>query len=145
LLDYDLSDFNVRQAPFSRALLDQKLNSLRTTWAYWNDALQEGNFYMEPGHSIISEGNWAIDKMFVFTYSLHDSYTKYCKVHSLYTQNKSTLNKDLFGKNGVCSEAEPDRIGTPKRKRGYWLPSLSRCRELFETALKADGMINWEE
>jgi hypothetical protein len=147
LLDYDLTSFNIRQAPLSPALLDQKLNSLRITWAFWFDALQEGFFFTDPGHAIISEGNWGTEKMFVFTDSLHDSFVRYCKCrsHSAYKQDKSVLIKELFGVKGVCSEAKQDRLGTPKRKRGYWLPPLSRCRELFEIALKAVGMIDWDE
>jgi phage/plasmid-associated DNA primase len=74
LLHHDLSDFNVRQVPQTRALADQKRHSLDSLNRWWLTVLQRG-FVWRSRHGAAMFTNW---DDFVTTELLYRSYLQWC-------------------------------------------------------------------
>jgi len=145
LLEYDLTGFNVRAIPVTVGLIDQKLQSLKPTEAWWYEMLADGclpcddSFDLKP-----SACQWPEDDCFKTTESLHQSYRHFCKRQNIrYPSSKELFMKELLE---MCSMGAPCRPRNPESKerlRGYNLPSLRQCRDDFSKHLGSD--VPWDD
>jgi hypothetical protein len=132
MLDHDYSDVNVRSAPKTQGLLDQKLESMDDMGSFVLDLLTEGRIPLVGG--VGSEEPWP----------------KWIHKEELYNAFVRSLPKDrerykprpvAFGRKlkrympGVDTEAKgpPDDAG--RRPRVFGLPALERARADFDKLL----------
>lgn len=143
LLNYDISKVNLRRAPKTKALLDQKLRSLDTAEAFWFEALTFGAI-MRSAFTSIDEV-WSTS---IATEKVQEAYYKFSKNIGASRRAESTALgktlKRLCPKMGKRKAAilDPD-TNTSKRCMVYDLPNLADCREAFEQAL--GEKINWPD
>jgi hypothetical protein len=79
LLNYDISNFEVRDVPETLALQDQKAQSLPTDLSWWRNVLHRGYVYESKYGFSQYFGEW---HSWVATAVLHKSYTEYAKSHN---------------------------------------------------------------
>lgn len=154
LLGYDLSGINLRKAPNTKALLDQKLESLSTVERFWFDCLSKGRIG-GGGCTISSFSDAANDELTddseeegwperITTEALFSDYRHEVKASRKWEETQTAFITTLFhGGSSLCPDAEKKRLSLPGRPRGYKLPNLARCRELFEIAIK--DKISWDD
>jgi hypothetical protein len=143
LYDYDLTNINLRQAPKTKALLDQKLTSLKPAEAFWFEILKEGQFDFFEWDDNQQELPWDRAEQFITTQGLHNCYLSFCRDHKLHPDKSDAVMKDLFGIKGICPGSIPYRPSAKGRKRGYRIPPLDQCRLDFEKAVNSKGLIPW--
>ncbi len=139
LMNYDISNMNLRQYPQTAALREAKQLSFTPVQKFWHHVLETGCLH----YSI--EGGWGTGV--VQTEYLYNEYQKF--VQSMGTKHKATdteLGMQLknmlptqsfkkerrtftgLGMNGKASE----------RKNAYVFPSLEECREAFNKFVSAE-------
>ena len=129
LLNYDISQVNLRSVPRTRALLDLKISSLQPVEAWWLDKLMAGETVPGRGWSDI-----------VPVSDLHADYTTETGFRwnrSLETQFGRRLNQLIPGLRRAR------RMVNSRREYIYELPPLAECRQAFERFI-GDTM-DWPE
>jgi hypothetical protein len=142
LLDYNLSDINLRKVPATQALLDQITSSFNSVQAFWFEILQEGSLYIDDNSQ--ESQPWDNDSIFIQNNSLYQKYLDYCTKQNTFTTKQSAFIKTLFSSKGLCPRANkfrPNKSGN--RQRGYLIPRLEDCRKHFERVIKFEGGIKW--
>lgn len=140
LMNYNLTNYNVRQRPKTPELIRQKLKSLSNFDRYWLEVLQTGEFgsgaYPDP------TGTWS-GPCFLSTESMMDAWKNYERGQRLYApQQESEIHEAL---KRLCPSAEPDRkkIRNLPQKRGFQLPALPVARAEFERSV--GGAVEWHD
>jgi Family of unknown function (DUF5906) len=161
LIHYDLTDFNVREAPITAGLLAQKKLSLGTTEKWWIDVLQRG--YVFRSRLGLEEvfSHWHAE---VATGLLFDSYQEFARDrrerHILSRESLGAFMRGMGGRkrrllNAPIGEHVVDKdnpwggkqrtaeaIKHP-RPSGYHLGTLEESREAFNTATGLK--MSWED
>lgn len=123
---YDLSGFNVRKAPDTAGLLDQKLASLRNVEAWWHEMLAAGEL---PGF-LGNADEWQQGGLRILCESLRQAYSDWMKQRRY---DGETLTDQHFGRRlqAMCPEVTRARPNIPGRPRQYVIPPLETCRQGF--------------
>ncbi|GAA0788541.1 DUF5906 domain-containing protein [Marinobacterium sediminicola] len=135
---------NIRQSPKTEALLEQKLYSLPSVSAWWYDCLLRGAIGPCTSSGVLMEpvlGGNDVWPTFAPTDALYEHYLQFAtQQRERYPAKKPIMMKTLKRLAGVS----PSRPATDAgRKRGYQLPDLEICREVFTNSLQQP--INWED
>ena len=142
LLRYELAGLDLRDIPETRALADQKLESMDPLEAWWHDRLCEGEIIGSEDEAWES-GSLEVPK--------EDLYRDYCDAAkdtgARHRRSKQLFSQDLAvligRKTMLCSR--PWRAGKDdevrRRVRCYVLPPLDDCRLAFERCGR--GVIEW--
>lgn len=131
LQSYDLTGFNVRVAPETEGLLEQKLASLRDFDKWWLEVLRRGDL----------ADDWETGEIRVGCDSIADDYN----AHAKETQwRMDHMDGRDIGKalRKVCPDVDRKRDG--KRSSRIWryiIPALPECRRAFEKLAKSK--IDW--
>ena len=134
----DISSFNVRDVPKTKALSDQKLLSLGAEYKWWMEKLNDGQ--ITPTHMEWEEP--------VESKSVIDDYNNICRRIGTRYQKASL---DAFFKKVLPTECPPDRVvqkkyidshitGTASIEKVlyYKFPRLKDCRSKFSEAINTD-------
>lgn len=129
LLAIDLSNFNVRQKPDTKELLEQKLQSLGPVARWWHDCLNGGG--------LTAEGNWAD---FIATDAAIKGIVDLAGGRLYKKPSPADVVQALLK---LCPSAakkqKQDNLG---RHRGLSFPPLQQARAEFEQYI--GGAINWD-
>lgn len=143
LQNYDLNNFDVREAPSTKGLLAQKLKSLRGVEKWWFECLTAGEFLPKLSMGTDDEHalQWEMGQVSVHKSRIRDAYAAYLRSrrHEGDPVDDATFSKAL-------REVLPSlRIERPRhgeeRPRHFVFPKLDVCREEF--AKKQGGNIDW--
>ena len=131
LLGYDLSEFNVRRVPKTRALQEQKMHSMNHEQEWWFTKLRQGVI-------LIEDNGWERD---VSAVELQNDFVQYTRSFNMSRRGNSTkLGQALksFMPDGYPKQeqrATPIEVTMPdgntkmvKRPYYYVMPSLEDCR-----------------
>lgn len=144
LQSIDLSDFNVRNAPFTEGLKDQILYSMDNEIEWWFSKLTEG--------SIIDEdGDWPDKVWKLLLYSDYLNYSRATGTAKRANQTKfGMLLKKMIPDFKQIKSREERTIRLPNgqeethnRIRYVIIPDLQTCRSHFEKV--SGNKINWEK
>jgi len=127
LQTYDLTAFNVRHAPETDGLLNQKLASLRGIHKWWFESLSSG----EVGSNFLTKP-WEDGWQFVDCDELRGGYISYMRNRRF---DGDPLDAATFGKQlreMLPSIAHKRRGGRVRRAYAYNLPPLPLARRAFE-------------
>ena len=130
LLQLDISDFNVRQRPMTRALMDQKLQSLDDVGRWWHQCLRDGSI---EGF----DNDWPEFLPTMRALELIEAFAGGRRYRRLTPQD---VVKHLLK---VCPSVVQDqrRLPSGDRPRGLVLPSLEVARQEFEEYM--GGPLQW--
>jgi hypothetical protein len=134
---YDLSGFDVRKAPDTAGLLDQKIASLRNVEAWWHDVLSMGEL---PGFLGDSE-EWQQGGKRVPCDALRRAYAEWMKQRRF---DGEVLSEQHFGKRLEAMCPSIDRVrpgGSPRPPRQYVIQPLDACRQQFGDWI--GGSVEW--
>lgn len=148
LINLDLSKLNLRQIPETRALLDQKILSMRTEDAFWFEVLKRGSL-------LPAENEW---KGEVDRDALFNAYVNFAeKLGQKHRSFSTALGMRLHELVPALRSARPERrvpvapdpmdgneaVTTYRvdRPRLYLFPGLEDCRRCFEDALRQE--VDW--
>ncbi|WP_395000019.1 bifunctional DNA primase/polymerase [Sphingomonas sp.] len=140
LSEYDLYGFNVRAAPETEGLRNQKLASLRNVDLWWFEVLSRGAVPSDFDES----RNWQEAPQTVARDALRRNYTDWIKGRRF---DGDALDERHFGRRlrEMLPSMEDRRpwakAGAP-RIRQYGLPCLSHCRSAFDAWL--GNPVDWE-
>ncbi|MCY1457955.1 hypothetical protein D9M71_752940 [compost metagenome] len=128
LLAYDLSGFNIRAVPQTRALMQQKIKSLSLPAKFIFDRLKDGEFFE-------SDNGWQQEQP---RHRLADAFAEYASRSGSHQRNERHTSSELgaelrriFG-NGV-QDTRPTMRGC--RVRCWFFPDLNEARKLFNAWL----------
>ncbi len=148
LLHRDISSFNFRAAPKTKALTDQKLLSMDPADRWWFEVLTRGVLPIQNSRLAPRGTQYEVwDKIPIN--HLHADYVKNQKMtntprRSSQTQLGISLKRLLpagFPKKGTVTEL--DYMGVACRVPVYKFPPLEACRKYFEGMASLDGF-DWE-
>ena len=137
LQNKDLSDFNIRKVPMTKALLEQKQFSQTPEEKWWFEKLNDGTIHA-------SQDEWDEKVQVDYVYA---DYTDFLmKIGVSRKRTPSRLGKDIVAMINPAIEIErkqyitqieyTDALGDVHTKRGrkwfYKLPELEVCREWFD-------------
>lgn len=137
LQTFDLTGFNVRKAPETEGLLNQKIASLRGINKWWFETLTSG----EVGNDF-AEASWDEGAQIVGCEALRDAYVMFVRSRRF---DGDALDSRAFGKmlKAMLPELERKRHGgRHDRAWVYALPPLGTARERFAAWLGAP--VDWE-
>ncbi len=137
LLDTDLSDINVNEAPSTQALLDQKNETLNLVHAWWLTCLQQ----QAIAHADFITG-WPD---LIEPNQLYGAVRRFMREHNSRTRlpTPNVMGRDL---RKACPELKMVRGKRDAHGVQPWIyqmPSLDRARELWEAHI--NHRINWNE
>lgn len=134
LLNYDISNFEVRSVPKTKALNEQKLLSMTPEEEWWYNKLEEGRIL--PEHE-----KW---EKSVIKEELFLDYTNYVRRYGIrHRANRTTLGKFLhkifpnirtYQKQAIVKTVSPDGFFIEKKMTPYFyeFPSLEDSRKYWE-------------
>jgi hypothetical protein len=134
----DLCSFDIRQVPQTKALGEQKLQSLPPTDKWWFDKLVAGTFFMGNFYPPI-----ACDWAQVLTADLQSDYVRALQRFGISRKStESELGRQLKkllppGDYRVRATADKQQVYY------YKFPPVEDCRAHFEKLLKLEGRIDW--
>ena len=144
LLNYDISKVDLRNIPKTDELLEQKKLSMSPIEKWWDDALNNGGFYLEDDEKKEYFIQWR-EPFFIEAKDLYNSFLAAAKNMN----GKNHLSDSQFGKKikDFCNKEKlverktlEDILHRSKvRINCYCLPSLQECRRYFEISV---GMEN---
>ena len=139
LLAWDLSGFNVRDIPSTKALTDQKINSLRGPDRFLHDAIREG---------ILAGNEWPEDSE--LSVAKAEVYAAYCdKARHRYGEHHPSIDKVFWRKLRGILKAGGHELGDEKPKEGQTrvkravFPSLPNAKRAFSKAMR--GEVDWSD
>jgi Bifunctional DNA primase/polymerase, N-terminal/Family of unknown function (DUF5906)/Primase C terminal 1 (PriCT-1) len=145
LMNYDVSNLNLRKFPQTKALMETKLLSFKPAEKFWHHILSTG--YLSPGN----ENGWGSG--IVETKYLHEKYLEFVKDTGLKHKATETelginLSKLLGGTSFKKDRKTIDVLDLSKssnsrgeRKMCYSFPPLADCRKAFDTFV--NGGMDW--
>ena len=131
LLSRDISQFNVRLMPKTKALFEQKLHSMQPVEKWWFEKLWHGKL-------LESDSDWNGE------ITSGDLYQDYCKTLTNLGQTRKSLETELAVKlkkmlspewPAVKREYRRDSSGMQQKTRVYVLPEIETCRKFFNVHL----------
>ncbi|MBB3164686.1 hypothetical protein FHS25_005189 [Rhizobium laguerreae] len=140
LMDYDISDFQVRAVPDTEALAEQKVEGLKNVERWWHGVLYHGAFE-GMGHSM--EDAWPTEHLRVVKSEFRDAYTRWFHKQRYQGLEASEV---AFSKTlkGMLPQFEPLRVRDEGRRLHVCIiPPLPTCRAEFDTWLGAE--LDWPE
>jgi len=130
LMDFDLSDFEVRNIPETPARLDQKFLSMDMIQKWWVDVLSDENFTIGEKILHIEQDNR------VPISDLSTSFDEYAKEHN--PRHRLWSVKRFCGQfRKLVSNVEIKRVGSGPRE--YQFPSLNECQLFFTDKYSLDS------
>lgn len=139
LLNYDLSDFDLRLIPQTNALIEQKLQSLNAQEKWLYSCLYDG---------YIGGKQWDNDRFLLRTQTAYNDYIQHHKDHSFEGKPLIDANWSRIIRNILIKNNQPLIIdgGKPTDDNGYRLPHtsfppLTEAREAFERYI--GGKVEW--
>lgn len=148
LMDYDFKSVDIRQAPSTRALILQKLQTLTSIDRWWYTVLSRGSFSNYEGVMECAEGSepqrcWPDNPEFKVTQDLYNSYKESLKGSGKRVEDDETFGSRLKILTGV---APSRRSIQGQRRRGYALPALAECRVAFAKFMHStEEDMDWPE
>lgn len=146
LMNYDLSDFNVRAVPDTEALAEQKVEGLKNIEKWWFSQLEDGEVDL-GGHGGFGDDSdaskWDWSAIEIDRKEFRHSYSRWMRAKR-YDGEELTdaeFGKRLHAMLPSVTETRPHAAG--KRVRCYRLPALEQCRKEFEKFLGSE--IFWPE
>jgi hypothetical protein len=140
LLDFDLSQVDLRTIPKTAALLDQQIESMTVEQSWWLDTLTRGELPPRP-HGVNEVGVCPKDDLFA-RYILH-ARLQGANHRSIETKLGMFLSKQVGAELTTTRPRMEGKLGP----RCYALPPLKDCRRLFSKALGQTldwGSPEWE-
>jgi hypothetical protein len=139
LSNYDLSGFDVRKAPDTEGLRNQKLASLRNIEAWWHATLVHGTISPDWG----GNDGWGTGAVTVARETLRARYVEWM---SNRRYDGDVLEERYFGRR--LREMLPELKDARPRIAGgrvwqYALPPLDACRDAFSAWLRSP--VDWDE
>lgn len=139
LLKWDYHDIDIRQAPSTKALISQKLESLHSVDRWWFGVLfnasMDSTEYIEQDDTAQSVG-WPDGPCFMFTADMHTKYAESLKGSGQRAADGVGFGKRLRALTGLT----PRKLTIAGRRGwGYSLPAVGECRRLFERFMHADA------
>lgn len=121
LMNYDLSNVDLRQIPQTEALLEQKMQSLDPIYQFWYECLQDSYIGM-------ATNDWMQE---VAVDSVYCEYREFVKnLGGTRSKSKSVFGQEL---RKVCPQVDTTRTkANGIRINKYIFPSLHECRRAFE-------------
>ncbi len=140
LLNYDLSNFDVRDVPNTEGLAQQKVQGLKNIERWWFDMLESGEM---PGLDVMSRnfsrvGDWTAETVAVDRDDFRDNYSRWLRKRRFdgeelaYIQFGHRLRLMLPSLTGQ----QPRKDGT--RIRTYVFPDLETCRKEFSKWMQSE-------
>lgn len=136
---YDLADFDVRRAPETVGLLDQKIASLKNIEAWWYDALCRG----ELPSSICNMDEWADEPHRIPCDAMRDDYARWLRGRRF---DGEQLDERQFGARLRLLVPTMESLrpgGSPRPPRQYVVPGITEARNYFCEWL--GGNVDWTE
>jgi hypothetical protein len=136
LRTFDLGRVDLRTAPRTEGLAQQKIENLHNVQLWWSDVLTKGEL---PG----AEGDWSEESIEVETDELRRSYEYW---HTRRRFQGEVAGERAFGRDlrAMCPNARNVQRRIKREKmRFYRLPSLETCRADFVQWLGVD-CLDWE-
>lgn len=145
LMNYDISDFNVRAVPATQALTEQKIEGLRNIDLWWFSMLETGEIDLGSG-GLDGENevdDWARGRVYVDRKDFRNAYMSWMRTRR---HDGDPLREREFGKRlktmlPSLGERRP-RIGG-RQVAQYTLPDLDVCRSEFDAYMGSE--IGWPE
>jgi hypothetical protein len=139
LRSYDLSNFNVRAAPESEGLRNQKIESLRNIELWWFELINRGE--LDAGW--IDEGAWNAART-IGRDTLRGQYVEWMKCRRF---DGAVIEERSFGRKlrdmlPGLDDRRPRPKGGGPRSRQYVLPSLVDCRQAFDAWIGSP--VDWD-
>lgn len=137
LMDFDLSQVDVNQAPETEGLVEQKLNSLEPLAAWWYSCLRDGGVLGSASFDFT--GGWPTD---IGRTEFRDAFNSYSRKKGV----RWLPDASLFGKQ--LKDIAPGIKTVRKAQEGnrnyfYRVPPLEKARQEFCTYLRCS--IEWED
>jgi len=136
LMDFDLSQIDVNDAPDTEGLLEQKIESLSLVHTWWLGCLQEGVILDLD----FAEDGWPAE---VGKELLRKAFQKFSKQRGVrsWLPDASNFAKEI---QKCCPGVHSKRVSTGSgRMRAYIVPELKACREQFEEFI--GHSLKWED
>ncbi|MEL7638445.1 MAG: primase-helicase family protein [Solidesulfovibrio sp.] len=149
LLHYDYESVDIHQAPSTRALILQKLQTLTSVDRWWYTVLSRGSFSSHDGvMECVEEGEpqtgWPVNPEFKVTQDLYSSYKESLKGSGKRVEDDETFGSRLKDLTGVTPSRRS--IQGQRRRRGFALPSLPECRAAFTRFMHStEEDMDWPE
>ena len=138
LLRHKYANVNLRQAPSTAGLFDQKVATLESVPLFWFNALCTGTIRFRDDHGYMDE--WDICKHFVPAENLFSAYKLFCSdQRENYPLPPAQFSKELKKLVPTSSAARKAVNGT--KYRGYEFVSIESCRDHFVQLM--GGEIDW--
>lgn len=136
LLAIDLSDFNVRNKPNTKELVEQKIHSLDPIQRWWHDGLYSG---------AIATGDTSRSETWPEFISTQEAIEGIIEVNGGRMHKKSSAIIIAQALQKLCPGAKQhqQQVHFSGRHRGYLLPSLQQARDEFEKYI--GGAVEWPE
>lgn len=146
LMHWDLSEFDIRSVPKTKALREQKMFNFTPEQEWWYNKLLDGRIFE-------TEDDWP---RYVYAQTLTFDFTQYARLWSTSTRSNSTrlgafmakvvpegfaLRAQLSGTHEVIIEDGSSR--SIKRPRIYRIPALATCRAIFDRDF--GGPYDWSD
>lgn len=135
LMNYDISNFQVRNVPDSEALAEQKIEGLRNIEKWWLEVLQSGSVYDQQYGDLIDQDEWEKNVMVVDKQRLRAHYANW--MHGR-RYSGEVLSDNAFTKR---LQVMAPRVDVTRRRIGgsranvFIIPNLHECREGFQNYL----------
>ena len=137
LLDFDLNQMDVDDAPITAGLLEQKIQSLSTVHSWWLSSLKDGAILHL---SDFGDGDWP---KAVGREQLREAFLSYAKGRGIRSWLPDAAN---FGRSlgQVLPGVKSERLrGSSNRSRSYILPNLEASRDQFDEFI--GHQLEWED
>lgn len=144
LMNYDISNFQVRDVPNTEALAEQKIEGLKNVERWWHSILEQGFIdatgYLGHGSS---HRAWPNDKLTILKSDFRDAYSRWMRSRRY---DGEEVSEAEFSKRLrhmlpeiVIGRSRIDGV----RNRMFTLPDLYACRTRFEEVLGSE--LPWPE
>lgn len=136
LMEYDITDFDVREPPDTAALDEQKLAGLKNVERWWADQLMEG----ELSFDIMQLSNshyysWTREPVMAVTTTIYDEYEAWFRKQRYHGDLLSPIQffKKLHDLTGGKLERSR-RLVNGERRYTTEIPTIKECRKQFDKA-----------
>jgi hypothetical protein len=145
LMNYDLSNYEVRDYPDTMAISAQKLQGLKNIEKFWFDMLDGAEMTVDHQPADGKAGSWATKHIRVDRKEFSAKYEQWLNQRKF---EGTALGMAIVGKRlaemlGDQLQSQQIRVDNNRRARVYIIPPLQVCREKFEAYL--GSKVEWDE
>lgn len=134
LLHHKYANVNLRQAPATAGLFDQKVASLESVPSFWFNALCAGTISVKDGDYVDAV---EFPGTFITAEKLYYAYSFFCTVQKIsYPLSQAQFSKKL--KTLLPASCPTRRFSGGQNLRGYHFGPLQSCRDHFAALLHAE-------